>query len=1181
MSESLAEWQLANLFAEPRELFVLWAVRVCFCTRAQDFRHHFGAEFPVEDLIQRLALRGLLRRDVDELVLTQAGLEAVANLGDSETSQYANLAREAESVQVRFAQSGETPTEATHVEQRLIDQLKLMGWHYLKGDIGVPYLTERDSFREVLLAGRLRDAVRRINLDDDGYPWLDDTRLKQAISALERPGAHKLMEANQAVTDLLLRGTTVAGDPNRHGGRDQTVRFIDYEHPDRNDFLVINQFRVDPPWAIGDKDFCVPDLVLFVNGIPLVVIECKSPAATNPMEEAITQLLRYSNQREWVEEPEGVERLFHYNQFIVATLFYEARVGTIGASYEHYLEWKDTSPTPMAQVAAELGVDKLSSQQLLVAGMLRPIHLLDIVRNFTLFQATGGKTIKIVTRYQQFRAVQEAVRRLQRGQTRAQHGDTDQRGGIIWHTQGSGKSLTMVFLVRKMRTLPDLRRFKVVVVTDRTDLQHQLSDTAALTSETVRTVTSTARLQSTLSEHGPDLVFAMIQKYQERDEDTNQAAEDDTELFPVLNEDASILVLVDEAHRSQASRLHANLMRALPNCAKIGFTGTPIILGDRKKTHDIFGDFIDRYTIQQSEADGATVPILYEGRTAEAAIADGTTLDQLFEDMFHERSPKELEAIKRKYATTGNVLEAPKLIAAKAADMLQHYVDTTLPNGLKAQVVAVSRRAAIHYHAAFVEAQRQLIKQIEALDPAVLQLADDERLNLDRTTQFLLRAHARLESLRRLEFAVVISGSHNDVPQWREWSDKAKRDARIQRFKKPFAHADSAKQDNLAILIVKSMLLTGFDAPIEQVLYLDRSMKGHELLQAIARVNRPHVQKENGLVVDYYGVGRHLKEALAVYSLEDVQGALFSLKDELPVLTDRHRRTIALFQERGIASIDDVDACVDLLRDERLRADFVVKLKQFLTSLDVVMPRPEALPYLHDAKVLGFINKAAANLYRDGQLNLLGVGNKVRQLIDRHIEARGVDPKVPPISILDANFEDAVNGHVSPRTKASEMEHAARYHITLHFREDPAYYQRLSQRLEAILKNFRDNWDELVKALHDFTQEVRQGRPADKSGLDPRTQAPFLGILIEEIGETDLPNERLRFLAGITIDLVDHIRQEIRAVDFWRNTYAQNVLRSWLVSFLDDHDILSFDRLEKVADRLVELAKALHARLTL
>ena len=300
--------------------------------------------------------------------------------------------------------------------------------------------------------------------------------------------------------------------------------------------------------------------------------------------------------------------------------------------------------------------------------------------------------------------MQRSIERLTTGKTRLEDGEFDRRGGIVWHTQGSGKSLTMVFLIRKMRTLPELRRFKVVAVTDRTDLQRQLSETAALTGETVDVGKSVAKVKELLARPGPGLVFAMIQKYREVDADlagekraAPRAVQSEKEPFGLLNESDAIVVLVDEAHRSHASTLHANLLSALPNCARIGFTGTPIIMGEKKRTHEIFGEFIDTYTIRESEADGATVPILYEGRTTRGAVTEGRDLDEVFEDMFAERTAEELDAIKKRWATKGNVLEAPKMIEAKARDMLRHYVDGVMPNGFKAQVVATSRLAAVRY----------------------------------------------------------------------------------------------------------------------------------------------------------------------------------------------------------------------------------------------------------------------------------------------------------------------------------------------------------------------------------------------------------------------------------------------------------------------------------------------------
>jgi type I restriction enzyme, R subunit len=279
---------------------------------------------------------------------------------------------------------------------------------------------------------------------------------------------------------------------------------------------VVNQFKVKcPPGHDTAKQHVVPDLVLFVNGIPLVVIECKSRTAPEALPEAVNQIRRYHDQRAQdfeIEQHEGAPALFHTNQFLVATNFDDARVGTIGAAFEHYLNWKSVAPKNEGEIAGALGVTSLSSQQRLVAGMLDPQNLLDIIRHHTLFMTVGGQTIKVVCRYQQFRAVTNAIHRLKTGKTREQDGEYDRRGGIIWHTQGSGKSLTMVFLVRKLRSDPELRRFKVVVITDRNNLQKQLSDTADLTDETVHVAANTGRLKNLIARPGPGLVFGTIQK---------------------------------------------------------------------------------------------------------------------------------------------------------------------------------------------------------------------------------------------------------------------------------------------------------------------------------------------------------------------------------------------------------------------------------------------------------------------------------------------------------------------------------------------------------------------------------------------------------------------------------------------------------------------------------------------
>jgi type I restriction enzyme R subunit len=1014
------------------------------------------------------------------------------------------------------------------------------------------------------------------------------------------------------------------------------VRFIDFEYPANNDFLVINQFKIE---LTSGRGHVIPDAVLFVNGIPLVVAEFKSPGIQNPLQEAINQLLRYSNQRRELfptlyTENEGVEHLFHTNQLLIASDFFEARAATMGAPPEAYLEWADTSPMPMSTVAEELGMlpaspeqeeaayeltvlgpeqtervgtplffrtseqrlpglhgdSHLHSQQRLVAGVLRPVHLLDLMRNFTVFQQVDGKTRKVVARYQQFRAVHKAVARLQEGRTRTRGAERDERGGIIWHTQGSGKSLSMVFLVRKMRMMPRLNHFKVVVVTDRTDLEGQLRETARLSGETLRPnehdtarrESPTARTQRILRETTPDIVFAMLQKYQDvskRDsaetvamtivrqertpgQDARVVKKAVTfeenihfEEFPVLNESDAILVLVDEAHRSHTRTLHRNLRKALPNAAIIGFTGTPILHQEKTETREIFGEFIDKYLLQDAEFDGATVPILYEGRTADGMVQDAPGLDQLFEDQFRDYTPDELAVIKAKYATEGDVLEAPLLIEQKARDMLRHYVSVVLPEGFKAQVVATSRQAAVTYREKLEQARQQLVAELEALPPALLALPEDKIEQLDVNTRFLVRAYGELDKLRALEIVAVISfGDHNDPESWRNWTDKTRQAEHIQRFKRQLSMAKTDKTDPLSILVVNNMLITGFDAPLEQVLYLDRKIVAHDLLQAIARVNRTSGAKKCGYVVDYIGVARHLNEALQNYDGEDTEGTLIAISVELPKLLDRRARAVAVFTDRGITDLQgQVDECVQLLEDLKLRADFINKLRMFYETLNMLEHRPEVPgDVFRDAKLLGFINKVAANLYRDPTLNLLGVAEKVKALINAHVSARGVDPKIPPTTITDAEFERVLQGQPSSRARAAQMQHAARYHIIGFSNQNPAYAQKMSEKLEEILQRFKDDWEALERELRQFIEELRQGDRNAFPDLDPKVQVPFVRLVLEECSQGGELNEAQRTTAlAATLDMVERIRQEVRKVGFWKNSAMRELLTRSLVRDLD------------------------------
>ncbi|WP_346796702.1 type I restriction endonuclease subunit R [Halomonas sp. Bachu 37] len=1117
--------------------------------------------------------------------------------------------------------------EYTEVEKPFIDQLVGQGWEYLVGSLDDPATSHRESFAQVVMEPLLRERLHRINLRD-GEPWLDDARLDQAVAAITRLPANKVLEANQIATALLLGGLPVEGLEGWDGGRGQTLRYIDWDEPANNVFTVVNQFKVKcPPGHDTAKCHVIPDLVLFVNGIPLVVVECKSRSVPEGISQAVDQLRRYHDQRFLegeVGEHEGAPALFATSQFLVASNFDEARVGTIGARFAHYLSWKTVTPLHEAEVAIGLGVANLSAQQRLVAGMLTKSNLLDIVRHYTLFMNVGGQTIKLMCRYQQFRGVTRAVERLKSGKTRRQDGEADRRGGIVWHTQGSGKSLSMVFLVRKLRTDPTLRPFKVVVITDRKDLQAQLSATAELTGESVEKAGNTAQLKKLLGRDGPGLVFGTIQKYRDPDAE-NESEADETYVrydngldsgrrdvaerstsassstpkkpslsdpFEVLNTSEDILVLVDEAHRTQAGDLHANMMRALPNAARIGFTGTPIIMGDKKRTHDIFGEYIDRYTIKEAEQDGATVPILYEGRTAKGAIKDGASLDGLFEDLFREHSKDELEAIKKKYATKGQIFEAPQLIQEKAQDILRHYVTHILPNGYKAQLVAYSRRAALRYYEALETARAELLEEALALAPKDKALDDTQLLTRPPRVKAAIQAWRYRKVLGELEFAVVFSSGNNDDATWAKWSDHGAVESHINRFKKPLpllddgaTPKDPAKHDPLAFLIVKSMLLTGFDAPIEGVMYLDRSLREAELLQAIARVNRTGYGKTHGIVVDYFGVANHLKEALAAYSEEDIEGALQSLKDEIPLLRDRHLRVIDVLRAQGVDDLDDTEEAVQALADERLRAEFVVKLKEFNRGLDDVLPRPEGLEFVNDAKRLAYIQALARNRYKDTPELGRDIGNKVRKLIDDYVISLGIDPRIPPVQLTDAEFDAHLGRQVGDRAKASEMEHAVRSHVRKHLDEDPVKYGRLSQRLEELLEQLDGQWAKQVEALKTLIQQLRDGAQVEGEEIPemPVHAEPFWRELVASSGLTveELDEASAQKLLEATEELVGLIQQEIAIPDFWKPSHIpdQQALHQHLFTTVAMKRLVPFDQASELAQRLLDLARSNYDKL--
>jgi len=554
-----------------------------------------------------------------------------------------------------------------------------------------------------------------------------------------------------------------------------------------------------------------------------------------------------------------------------------------------------------------------------------------------------------------------------------------------------------------------------------------------------------------------------------------------------------------------------------------------------------------------------------------------------------------LAAIIQKYANKRNVLEALDLIEAKAEDTLRHYALTVMPNGFKAQVVAFSREGAIRYLKAFERAKNRLLQEIETGNWVRPPYGDKFIKSLPDELYFGFAEAAKpyVDRLKKLEFRCIISGSTNDPQDWKPFTDAATQKSDRDKFKLPFEHKDPEKRSPIGLLIVKSMLLTGFDAPVEQALYIDRTLRDQELLQAIARVNRTHTaEKTCGYVIDYAANFKNLKDALKLYSGEELEDAKDQTKsfdaEEIPKLRDRCERLKAVFSGRGLKKIetgDEIEEAIFLLKPEVVRHEFTLRFRDFLESMENVLPRPEAIPFQKDVRLFGYIQKVAARRYRDGGFDLTGVGAKVKRLIDEHLQAQGVVQRLEPVAITSVDFLEKISLEKSARARASEMEHALRQHIRVKFNHDPIFFKSMTERLEAIVEEFKDRWDELEQALRPLIKEATEGPKPDDTGLDPIRQAPFYKVIAEYRG-APIKNGDAQKITEIVLEMVEHITAEIQMVDFWRNAEAQNQLRRTIIRRFLNETLPSGEEVvpygadgsaqKQVGDLILEMARSKH-----
>lgn len=1077
-------------------------------------------------------------------------------------------------------------SEYTEVEQPFLQQLAAQGWTVIDQGTDIPQdasISLRHNFRQWLLRGVFDAAVRRINTLPDGRCWLTERQLDDLHNQLLRQPRRTLLEANEAVQALLIKAQVDVNELT--GEADPVVQLIDFQTPENNAFHAINQFRVDTPGGV--KQFITPDIVLLVNGIPLCVVECKkgSEVCANPMAEAFVQLQRYMNKRPATAAAglnEGEPRLFHSNLLLVRTCGLEADYGTITAGDEHYYDWKTLYPQDDSALAG------MNAQQRLIAGMFTKANLLQILRSCAVFKDTeGGPRIKVVCRYQQFRAAQRILARLRTGASSAE------RSGVVWHTQGSGKSLTMVFLARMLRASSDLNDYKIVLVNDRSDLEDQLGETATLIGGRVNVIETRSALRRQLASDSSDINMVMVHKFQESKQTlSNTVAEalgtylalPAGQTFGVVNASERIILMVDEAHRTQGSDLSDNLFEAFPNATRIAFTGTPLITERHggRKTHKRFGEYIDTYRLMDAVNDEVTLQILYEGKTADTALSEKHAFDTAFEDLFKERSAEDLLAIKKKYGTTGDLLEAENRINAIAQDLVNHYVENILPNGFKAQVVCHSKLACIRYQNGIKTALAERIEQEQR------KAAPDAEL---------------IDKLKFLKTAVVIS---SDGTNEAAFVTRARKEAARLRAKDNFCKAFNQKDADasntgIAFLIVCDMLLTGFDAPIEQVMYIDKKLREHTLLQAIARTNRVKKGKKRGYIVDYIGLANHLTEALTLYAasdeMQELQSGLQNISAELPVLEERYQRLLQHFEGMGVkrikpfvngklpdmeAEADVVHAAVTALKNEKQRADFDVYLKKFLTSLDIVLPHASAQPYRVPARRFGYIMAVAKERYKDGSLNLGDAGEKVKALINAHLISLGINPRVEPVELLAPDFMDKLSAHAGQNleAKASEMEHAIRKHCTVHHDEDPAFFKSLSAKVDALIEQHHNQWELLAEKLAELRLDAVAGRKQGMDGMGREASTFYehiaqVGFAAGMVTEADKPAFK-----SLMEKLVELLAETIGSLDFWSNADKQKRLRGAIKTEIAKAGIEELKaKRERVAVEVMKLAKNRHDEL--
>ncbi|MDF7805898.1 type I restriction endonuclease subunit R [Pontiellaceae bacterium B12219] len=1032
---------------------------------------------------------------------------------------------------------------------------------------GYEFLSPADALADrqgkqsnVLLENTLREQLKKINrIAYKGNEYLfSEENIQSAIQKLKNVKYDGLQKTNEAIYDLITLGTaleqSIEGD-----SKSFNLQYIDWKNPKNNIFHVVPEFSVE---RTRSTETARPDIVLFVNGIPLAVIECKAPDIE--IDQAISQSIR--NQSD-----DFIPKLFIYAQLVMGVSKNEAQYATVGTGKKFWGVWKEETALPIddCRLPIETAVNTLLSdedkdrlfsgefsaartffqglegegdrlvteQDKALFALCRPERLLEIVFKFTVFD--GG--IKKIARYQQFFVIQSALERIKQ-----QNSEGQRNGGVIWHTQGSGKSLTMVMLARNLALDPDISNPRIVLVTDREDLDRQLGNTFAACGLNPERASSGRHLLELVATHKAGIVTTLIHKFDKA-----------MKVRSFQDDSPNIFVLVDESHRTQFGSFSARMRQMFPKACYIGFTGTPL-MKEEKNNFVKFGGLIEpHYSIGQAVEDGAVVPLLYEGRLVE--MEQNEAAIDLWFDRHTKGLTREQQAdLKKKYARAEMLNKTEQVVYMRAYDISEHYRKTWQGTGFKAQLVAPSKAVAMQY--------RDFLNELDTVSCEVIISGPDAREGYEET---------------------------DDEPTdevIRFWNKMMSRYGSEEEYNKQVINQFKFGEDP-EILIVVSKLLTGFDAPNNAVIYLCKSLKEHTLLQAIARVNRIHDDKDFGYVVDYVGLLGELDNALTMYDAfegfdeNDLAGTLTSIQSQIDQLPQRYSDLWDLFKE--VKNAYDEEAYEQLLADDDIRDDFYSRLTDFSKTLGIALSSERFVTEISDQKLEQYKTdlkrfhklRASVKLRYAESIDYRDYEPKIKKLLDTHIQANEAIQLNKPVNIFDDASFGAVKEDMGVYTtkkpdgaKADAIAHATKKVITEKMDEDPAFYSKFSKLIQDAIDEFRAkliSGQEYLEKVSDIRNRIVTKHHDDiPAALTGNADAmAYFGIIKPLFGET---NEELAAETASAIHKI--LAPHLTLVHFWEDEDAQKQAINEIDDYLFDEvrDTKSIDLTLEQMDELIK-----------